>query len=104
MNDAERREWYKRELVIAIKIYEQTVVKNKQVWFTKLVEMLKMDMDRSQVSRTIDHMFDCGMLHGDWEIENGGKGWVRCLTLANPYKDYFAEMYEDLNLSEDAVL
>lgn len=85
------KELYKREFLIGINIYEQTVIKSNKIWFTKLVEMLETDMDRSQVSKTLDHMFDCGMVKAHWEFDDG---WLRCLTLASPYTDYFANIYE----------
>jgi DNA-binding transcriptional ArsR family regulator len=67
------------DLKICMKIYELERRKEK-VWLGKLVRILSNDASKVTISKTVDRLFDLGIVDGKWE-EVEGK-WTRVLTVA----------------------
>ena len=67
------------DLKICMKIYDLERKKEK-VWLGKLVRILSNDASKVTISKTVDRLFDLGIVDGKWE-EVEGK-WTRVLTVA----------------------
>lgn len=76
------------ELRVGVEIFRANE-EAKPIYFTSLVDKLKDDdvMSRKTVSKSIDILFDLGMLKADWDMVNGN--WARTLKIANEARDFF---------------
>lgn len=63
---------YDNSLIVACYVYD-CQVKNERVWFTKIVENLKI-LDKHQISRAIDECFDWMILFGEYSETSSGRG------------------------------
>jgi DNA-binding transcriptional ArsR family regulator len=77
---------------LALKIYEYNNDIKETIYFNSLVDIMKKnnEMSRSTVSKTLDRLFDLGMVKGEWE--NHG-GWLRALYISGEYEEYIGELY-----------
>lgn len=90
----QKMELLSNELRVGVEIFRANEELRKPVYFTLLVDQLKDVMSRSTVSKSIDILFDLGMLRADWETINGN--WARTLKIANEAKDFFQKMSDNV--------
>lgn len=76
---------------IGLEIYGSNV-ESKEIYFSKLTDLLKNEISRSTISKVIDKLFDLGMVTAKWENENGK--WVRSLYITGEYKEFFQHLYD----------
>jgi len=76
---------------IGLEIYGSNV-ESKEIYFSKLTDLLKDEISRSTISKVIDKLFDLGMVTAKWENENGK--WVRSLYITGEYKEFFQHLYD----------
>ena len=82
------------ELRIGVEIYRATEEKKEPIYFTLLTNRMKSVMSRSTVSKSIDILFDLGMLRADWETVGGN--WARTLKIANEARSFFKKISEEV--------
>ena len=63
---------YDNSLIVAAYVYD-CQLKCERVWFTKIVENLKL-LDKHQISHAIDECFDWGILYGEYGETIPGRG------------------------------
>lgn len=90
----QKMELLSNELRVGVEIFRANEDLKKPIYFTSLVDQLKGVMSRSTVSKSIDILFDLGMLRADWEMVNGN--WARTLKIANEAKDFFQKMSDNV--------
>lgn len=90
----QKMELLSNELRVGVEIFRANEELRKPVYFTLLVDQLKDVMSRSTVSKSIDILFDLGMLRADWEMVNGN--WARTLKIANEAKDFLQKMSDNV--------
>jgi hypothetical protein len=66
--------------------------RKEQIYFSKLVELFKEIIDRTEISRIEDKLFDLCMINAEWE--NNGDGWVREYRISRCYDAYFHGLNE----------
>lgn len=79
------------DLKICSVIYEYEHEKHEKVWFSKLVDVLEGEMSRATVSKTIDKLFDLGIIDGTWEKVDGK--WTRVFKIAGEAEDFIRTIY-----------
>lgn len=84
------------ELKICAKICELNKKKEK-VWLGKLVRILRDDASKVTISKTVDRLFDLGIVDGKWE-EVDGK-WTRVLTVAGEARGFVRSICASLEKS-----
>lgn len=80
------------DLKICTVVYEYDRVKGEKVWFSKLVKILEGDMSRVTISKSLDKLFDLGMVDGNWEKVEGK--WTRTFTVAGESEDLIKNIYQ----------
>ena len=65
----------------------------KKIWFSKLVEVLANDVSRATISKSLDKLFDLGMIDGNWEKVDGK--WTRVFKIAGEAEDLVKAIYEN---------
>ncbi len=68
------------DLLVCFKIYEFNR-RNEKVWFKKLVEEMDGVPTGPAISRSLDKLFDRGMIDGVWENVDGC--WIRTLSVTD---------------------
>ncbi len=66
--------------------------KKEGIYFTKLVEELKDYMSRSTVSKTLNKLFDLGIIDGNWEKVNDK--WTRTFKIAGEAEYIIDKIYD----------
>ncbi len=82
------------ELRIGVEIFRANEERKEAIYFTSLTERMKDVMSRSTVSKSIDILFDLGMLRADWEMVEGT--WARTLKIANEAKSFFKKLSDEV--------
>lgn len=67
--------------------------KESKTWFSKLVRTLEKDASRATISKSIDKLFDLGMIDGNWEKVDGK--WTRTFTITGEARDFIKKMYRN---------
>ena len=80
------------DLKVCYYIYKFNDIEGKKIWFSKLVETFN-DASRSTISKSIDKLFDLGMIDGKWEKAEGK--WTRVFKISGEAKDFVKTMYEN---------
>lgn len=86
------KEILSKDLRICVAIYEHNL-KNEPVWFSRLVTELEADVSRSTISKSIDKLFDLGIIDGNWEKVDGK--WTRVFKIAGEAEDLVKKLYEE---------
>lgn len=73
-------------------IIREYAEKGKKLYFTKLVEELKEDMSRTTASKTLNKLFDLGIIDGSWEKVDSK--WTRVFRIAGEAEDLVEKIYE----------
>jgi predicted transcriptional regulator len=85
------------DLKICVAIYDHNQRKDP-IWFSKLVDEFKGESSRATISKSIDKLFDLGMIDGKWEkVESR---WTRTFVIAGEAEDLVKKLYESTKDSE----
>ena len=87
-----------KEFLVCIKIYEYNQ-KNKPIWFSELVKVMKGTLSQATISKCIDVLFDRGMIDAEWTDANGR--WVRALKITGEFTGFVKGLYEAVEICDD---
>ena len=65
----------------------------RKVWMSRLIELLKDDCTRLELSKAEDKLNDLGMIIGDWEKVDGK--WTRCYQIDSDAKNFIKNVAEN---------
>lgn len=88
------------DLKVCSVIYEFSKVRKEKIWFNKIVRVLDNDVSRSTVSKSLDKLFDLGIIDGNWEKVNGRK-WTRVFKIAGEANDFVKNIYDNTERPND---
>jgi len=85
------RQVLSNDFLVCTKIYEFN--KNKEdVWFSKLVKSMNGSPSQSTISKSIDKLFDRGMIDGNWKKVDGR--WTRTFKITGEFEGFVKGLYE----------
>ena len=85
------REVLSNDFLVCTKIYEFNK-NNEDIWFSKLVKSMNGSPSQSTISKSIDKLFDRGMIDGDWKKVEGG--WTRTFKITSEFEGFVKGLYE----------
>jgi DNA-binding transcriptional ArsR family regulator len=77
---------------VCVEIYDYSNVKKEKIWFSKLVKVMSGDLSSSTISKSIDRLFDLGMIDGDWEKVEGR--WTRTFRISGEAEGFVKSLYD----------
>jgi len=80
------------DFLVCTKIYEFTKKKNEDIWFSKLVKSMNGSPSQSTISKSIDKLFDRGMIDGDWKKVDGR--WTRTFRITGEFEGFVKGLYD----------
>ena len=86
------------DFVVCRTIYEFSEIKGEKVWYSKLTKILDGSISPATISRSLDKLFDLGMIDGNWEKVDAH--WARTFKITGEVKGFIKSIYE-LTSSED---
>ncbi len=78
------------DLQVCLRIYEFNR-RNEKIWFKKLVEEMDGVPTGPVISRSLDKLFDRGMIDGEWENVDGC--WTRTLKVTDGSVGFIRGLY-----------
>jgi len=90
------------ELRVATEIHAATVEGKEPVHFNSLVARLKDVMARATVSRSLDMLFDQGVVKAEWVQRADGRH-VRQLSIAGENQEFVKRIYEKVQGAQKAA-
>jgi hypothetical protein len=93
----EKEKILSKELIVASEIYRLTEIEKQTAYFSKLSKVLseKRKVSPATLNKSLDILFDLGMIYADWEkLENGR--WARVLKIAGESKAFIKGIYEEI--------
>ncbi len=81
---------FSNDLLVCLEIYHFNQ-KNEKIWFSKLVEMMHRSLTQSTISKSLDKLFDRGMIDGNWENVDGY--WTRTLKVTDEFTGFIKGLY-----------
>lgn len=79
------------DLKVSCKIYEYSNVKEGEIWFSKLVKVLDGDVSKVTISKSLDRLYDLGIIDGEWKKVE--KRWIRTFKIAGEALDFIRDVY-----------
>ena len=76
------------EELIALEIYHHNTRK-ELIYFSKIVKIFKNQIDRKDISKIVDKLFDLCIIYATWETINDE--WVRAIYIDDDYIECFRE-------------
>ena len=86
------------DMKICTLIYEMDEVRDEKVWLSKLVRMLEGEAVRATVSKTVDRLFDLGIVDGEWEKVDGK--WTRVLRIAGEAHEFVEAVAKSVEIPQ----
>ena len=86
---------FSNDFQVCLKIYEFNQ-KGEKIWFSKLVKEMNGTPTQSTISKSLDKLFDRGMIDGEWERVDGY--WTRTLKVTGEFTGFVRGIY---NVSKD---
>lgn len=86
-----RRDLLSKDLEVALEVYESDKEKDEKIYLSKLVEQLKGRVSRATISKSLDRLFDLGILNAQWEKSEGK--WVRVFYVTGEATEFLKDMY-----------
>jgi len=77
---------------VILKIYEFIEIKKEPIYYLKLIESLKGEINKNVIDKSESKLIDLGMIKLDWNNVNGK--WVRTYEISRCYLNYFKSLYE----------
>ena len=81
------------DLKMCVRIYQERV-KGKEVWFSRLVELLKGDVSKLEISKNEDRLMDIGIL--DKEYKKVESLWTSCYVIDEMAESFVENVVENL--------
>ena len=78
------------DLQVCLKIYEYNLRREK-IWFNKLVEEMGGSPTQRTISKSLDKLFDRGMIDGKWEKVDGC--WTRTLNVTGEFTGFIRGLH-----------
>lgn len=82
------------DMKVAAEIYRFNEIRKKPIWFTELSESLEPDVSKSAVARSLDKLFDWGIVKAEYGETGTGRAG-RLLYITNETKDTIKAVYEE---------
>lgn len=82
-----------KELLVALEIYEATEKTKEPIHFNSLVDRMAGRASRATVSRSLDMLFDQGIVRAEWITRKDGR-YIRSLTIAGEARDFLKEIHK----------
>ena len=79
-------------------IYKITVLEKEHLWFSKLVELLDGDVEKSKVSIALDRLYDLGIINVGYEKVDDR--WTNTIRLEDEARLFAASMCEKMMKDE----
>lgn len=89
---------FSNDFQVCLKIYEFNQ-RNEKIWFNKLVKEMNGTPTQSTISKSLDKLFDRGMIDGEWEKVNGC--WTRTLKVTGEFTGFVKGLYNVVKELED---
>jgi len=86
------------DFLVCIKIHEFNQ-KKEDIWFSKLVKSMNGTPSQSTISKSLDRLFDRGMIDGDWKKVDGR--WTRTFMISGEFKGFVQGLYDVTEECED---
>ena len=91
MEMVQARQVLSSDFLVCTKIYEFN--KNgEDIWFSKLVKSMNGNPSQSTISKSVDKLFDRGMIDGDWKKVDGR--WIRTFKITGEFEGFVKGLYE----------
>jgi len=84
-----------KDLIVAMEIYKYSDNKTgreEPIFFSKLVVNLEGKVSRSTISKSIDRLFDLGIIDGSWEKVDSR--WTRVFKISGEASSLIGALYE----------
>ena len=88
------KEILSNEMIVGLEILKSQQA-NERIYFSKLVEKLEGRISRNTISKSLDKLFDLGMVNAKWTKSNGN--WIRELIISGESKKFFKDLYDEVN-------
>jgi hypothetical protein len=79
---------------IVCRLYEFTENRKEQVLFTRLVDSFVGELSRSEISKSLDKMYDLGMINGEYQ-KTPDKMYSYCYFLEDEVDDFAKTIFEN---------
>lgn len=86
------------DLKMCVKIYQEQV-EGREVWSGRLLELLKKDLTRTQISMNEDRLMDLGVLDKQWKSVDGK--WTYCYRICKCTEWLIKNITENLEADKD---
>lgn len=99
--DKERKSPLSNDFKVAAEIYH-CQINGQLVWYTKLVSLLEGEISKNTVSKSLDTLFDWGIVKSEYgETENGRAGKLLMITNESEpiIRDLYNKYWKDIRLS-----
>ena len=92
-------EWSKLSpnLKMCVKVYQEREA-GRDVWATRLVELLKGDVSKLEVSKNEDKLMDLGILNKQYKKVDGL--WTSCYLICDESESFIKNIVENLDKGE----
>jgi len=82
---------------VVIEIYKYCIIKKEPLYYSKLVDLLKDEISKSNVSKSIDFLTDICMIDAEFQPVEDGK-WARCFSVDEDYEPFLEGLYKEAML------
>ena len=86
-----------KDMIVAAEIYKYNV-EEKPIFFSKLVSSLEGEVSRATISKSVDRLFDLGIVDGSWEKIDSK--WTRVFKVSGEASSLIKAVYEEIKKSE----
>lgn len=92
-----KEEVLSKDFQVCLKIYEFNH-KGEDIWFSKLVREMEGMSAQSTISKSLDRLFDLGMIDGEWTTVDGR--WTRTLKVTGEFTGFVDSLYNAMKSCE----
>ena len=86
----------KNDFDVAVKIYEMTVINGGDATFSGIVEeFAKLGVEKNEVSKNLDKLFDLCIVDGHWTKDEKTKTWMRTFTISDEALPLIESIYNE---------
>lgn len=86
------------DLQVCLKIYEYNL-REEEIWFNKLVKEMDGSPTQHTISRSLDKLFDRGMIDGEWKKVDGC--WTRTLNVTGEFTGFIKGLHNIAGISDE---
>ena len=92
-----------KELMVATAIYRISKLDGDVVYYSKLVKHLEGKLSTATIKKSLDILFDLGMVFAEWKKHPDTGRWVRALTIAGESSEFIERIYREVYGSTQPV-